>query len=134
MSGGADRQGSHPVEWSYGLQMPTHIYPLFEIALRAHERREPPAHDRHLGRLSASLAAVAATHPHAWFRDGKSAAEIGTPTAVNRMVAYPYPKFMTSILDVDQAAAIIVTTVDEARALGIPPSRWVCFTAARRKR
>ena len=68
---------------------------------------------------------MAATHPQAWFRDGKSAEEIGTPTAVNRMIGYPYPKFMTSILEVDQAAAVIVTTVAEARALGIPPSRWV---------
>ena len=40
---GDDRQGSHPDEWRYGLQMPTQIYPLFEIALRAHERRDPRA-------------------------------------------------------------------------------------------
>jgi acetyl-CoA C-acetyltransferase len=119
------RQGSHPDEWNYGLQMPTQIYPLFEVALRAHEGRPPAAHAAHLARLSASLAAVAATHPQAWFRDGKSAAEIGTPTASNRMVTYPYPKFMTSILDVDQAAAVIMTTVGEARRLGIPDAQLV---------
>jgi acetyl-CoA C-acetyltransferase len=122
---GDDRQGSHRDEWRYGLQMPTQVYPLFEIGLRAHERRDPTAHQAHLARLCASLASVAATHPHAWFRDRKSAAEIGTPSPLNRMIAYPYPKFMTSILEVDQAAAVIVTTVAEARALGIPASRWV---------
>lgn len=122
---GDDRQGSHPDEWRYGLQMPTQIYPLFEVALRAHERRAPADHLARLARLCAGFAAVAAEHPCAWFRDGKSAAEIGTPTPVNRKVAYPYPKFMTSILDVDQAAAIVVTTDEEARRLGIPPSRWV---------
>jgi acetyl-CoA C-acetyltransferase len=122
---GDDRQGSHPDEWRYGLQMPTQIYPLFEVALRAHEERDPAPHGTHLARLAASFAAVAATHPEAWFRDGKSAAEIGTLTPVNRMIAYPYPKFMTSILEVDQAAAVIMTTVGEARALGIPPSRWI---------
>ncbi len=122
---GDGRQGSHPDEWSYGLQMPTQIYPLFEIALRAHEGRAPTAHRAHLARLSASLAAVAATHPQAWFRDGKSASEIETPTPTNRMIAYPYVKFMTSIIEVDQAAAVIMTTVGEARALGIPRSRWV---------
>jgi acetyl-CoA C-acetyltransferase len=122
---GDDRQGSHPDEWSYGLQMPTQIYPLFEIALRAHEGRSPAAHEAHLARLSASLAAVAATHPQAWFRDGKSASEIGTPTASNRMIAYPYPKFMTSILDVDQAAAVVMTTIGEAARLGIPAERCV---------
>jgi acetyl-CoA C-acetyltransferase len=122
---GDDRQGSHPDEWRYGLQMPTQIYPLFEVALRAHEGRPPAAHAAHLARLSASLAAVAASHPQAWFRDGKSAVEIGTPTANNRMVTYPYPKFMTSILDVDQAAAVVMTTVGEARRLGIPDARHV---------
>ena len=122
---GDNRQGSHPDEWNYGLQMPTQIYPLFEVALRADEGRSPAAHHAHLARLSASLAAVAAAHPHAWFRDGKSADEIGTLTASNRMIAYPYPKYMTSILEVDQAAAVIVTTVGEALALGIPRSQWV---------
>lgn len=122
---GDDRQGSHPDEWRYGLQMPTQIYPLFEVALRAHQGRHPRAHEGHLARLSASFAAVAASHPEAWFRDGKSAAQIGTLSALNRMIAYPYPKYMTSILEVDQAAAVVMTTVEEARALGIAPSRWV---------
>ena len=122
---GDDRQGSHPDEWLYGLQMPTQIYPLFEIALRAHAGRTPAAHAAHVARLSASLSAVAATHPEAWFRDAKSAEEIGTVTAANRMVAYPYPKFMTSILDVDQAAAVVMTTVEEADRLGIAAPRRV---------
>src|SRR5205085_185031 len=64
---GDDRQGSHPDEWRYGLQMPTQIYPLFEIALRAHERRPPAAHQAHVGALCESLARVAARHPQAWF-------------------------------------------------------------------
>jgi acetyl-CoA C-acetyltransferase len=122
---GDDRQGSHPDEWRYGLQMPTQIYPLFEVALRAREGRTPQAHADRIARLSASLAAIASAHPDAWFRDGKTAEEIGTVSAANRMVAYPYCKYMTSIIDVDQAAAVIMTTVGEARRLGIPASRWV---------
>ncbi len=122
---GDDRQGSHQDEWDYGLQMPTQIYPLFEVALRAREGHAPAAHSASLARLCASLAAIAVTHPNAWFRDGKSAEQIGTPNAGNRMVAYPYPKYMTSIIDVDQAAAVLVTSAAEARALGIPASRWV---------
>ena len=122
---GDGRQGSHPDEWRYGLQMPTQIYPLFEVALRAHEGRAPAAHRARLARLSASLAAIAVTHPQAWFRDGKTAEEIEAPSAANRMIAYPYTKCMTSILEVDQAAAVIMTTVGDARALGIPASRWV---------
>ncbi len=122
---GDDRQGSHPDEWKHGAQMPAQIYPLFEIALRAHERRAPAAHQQHIAALAASLSRVAADHPHAWFPIARSADEIASVNAKNRMVAFPYPKFMNAIMEVDQAAAIVMTTAGEARALGIPPERWV---------
>lgn len=122
---GDTRQGSHPDEWKHGAQMPAQIYPLFEVALRAHERREPAAHRAHIAALSASFARVAAGHPQAWFRDAKSADTIAQVNAQNRMVAYPYTKFMNAIMEVDQGAALVMTTVGEARALGIPEDRWV---------
>jgi acetyl-CoA C-acetyltransferase len=122
---GDTRQGSHPDEWKHGAQMPTQIYPLFEVALRAHEGREPAAHRAHIAALSASFARVAAGHPQAWFRDAKSADAIAQVNAQNRMVAFPYTKFMNAIMEVDQGAAIVMTTTDEARALGIPEERWV---------
>jgi acetyl-CoA C-acetyltransferase len=122
---GDTRQGSHPDEWKHGAQMPAQIYPLFEIALRAYEARDPAAHLAHIAALSASLARVAAEHPCAWFRDAKSATQIATITARNRIVAYPYPKFMNAIMEVDQGAAVLMTTVAEARRLEIPESRWI---------
>ena len=122
---GDTRQGSHPDEWKHGAQLPAQIYPLFEIALRAHLRLAPSAHRQRIATLSASMARVAASNPNAWFRDGKSAKEIATVTAKNRMVAFPYSKLMNSMIEVDQAAAIIMTTAAEARALGIERARWV---------
>jgi acetyl-CoA C-acetyltransferase len=122
---GDTHQGSHPDEWRHGAQMPTQIYPLFEIALRAHEGREPAAHAARIATLSASFSEVAATHPHAWFRDPKSATEIATITTRNRMVAYPYPKFMNAIMEVDQGAAVLMTTAAEARRMQVPESRWI---------
>ncbi len=122
---GDTRQGSHPDEWNHGAQMPAQIYPLFEIALRAHERRTPADHAARLAALCASFSRVAARHACAWFRDLKTAAEIGTVSAANRMIAYPYPKYMNAIINVDQAAAVVMTTAAEARALGIPATRCV---------
>jgi len=127
---GDARMGSHPDEWRHGAQRPAEIYPLFEIALRAHEHRTPEAHRQHIATLAASFAHVAAGNPHAWIRDGKSARQIGTVTHDNRMVAFPYPKFMTSVIDVDQAAAVVMTTVAEARRIGIPPDRMVYLHGA----
>jgi acetyl-CoA C-acetyltransferase len=122
---GDTRQGSHPDEWKHGAQMPAQIYPLFEIATRAHEGLTPAEHRARIAALSASFARVAAAHPHAWFRDAKSADEIATVSPQNRIVAFPYTKYMNAIMEVDQAAAVVMTTVAEARALGIPEGRRV---------
>src|SRR5207244_1640391 len=48
-----------------------------------------------------------------------------TVTDRNRMVAYPYTKFMNAVLDVNQGAAVVMTTAAEARRIGIPASRCV---------
>jgi acetyl-CoA C-acetyltransferase len=105
--------------------MPGQIYPLFEIALRAALGESSDAHRRRIAALSASFARVAADNPLAWFRDGKTAAEIGTVGAENRMIAFPYPKFMNAIMEVDQAAAVVMTTAATARALAVAPGRAV---------
>jgi len=47
-----------------------------------------------------------------------TAEQIATPTADNRYVVYPYTKLMNAFPTVDQAAAVILTTVDHARQLG----------------
>jgi acetyl-CoA C-acetyltransferase len=122
---GDTRMGSHPDEWRHGAQTPSQIYPLFEIARRVHRGEAPAHHRQRIAALSASFARVAAENPHAWFRDGKTATEIGTVTERNRMIAFPYPKFMSPIIAVDQAAAIVLTTAAEARALGVPAQRCV---------
>src|SRR6185503_1964880 len=48
-----------------------------------------------------------------------------TPSADNRMIGFPYPKFMNAIMEVDQAAAVLLTSAGMARKLGIPREKWV---------
>ena len=83
-------------------------------------------HRRELGALLAPLTEVAAAQPeHAWFPVARTAEEITTPSADNRMVATPYTKLMTAIMDVDMAAAVLVATAAEADRLGVPTDRRV---------
>ena len=49
------------------------------------------------------------------------------------MIGFPYPKFMNAIIDVDQAAALLLTDTETARALGIPPEQWVYLRRLRRR-
>jgi len=122
---GDARDGVSPHEVTHGLALPTAVYPLFENAVRARRGWTLDEHRRRLGVLCSRLAAVAAANPHAWFRERRTPEEITTVTPENRLIGFPYPKLMNAILDVDQAAAVIMTSVGRARALGIPPSRWV---------
>jgi len=122
---GGAREGVSEHEITHGLALPTAVYPLFENAIRARRGWTLAEHRRRLGALCARFAAVAADNPYAWFRERRSPEEIATVTAENRLIGFPYPKLMNAIIDVDQAAAVILTSAGRARALGIPESRWV---------
>jgi acetyl-CoA C-acetyltransferase len=122
---GDTRYGMSEHEMKHGATLPVRIYPLFENALRAHYGRTIDDHQRVLGELMAGFARVAAANPHAWFSDAKTPDEIATPAPNNRYIGFPYPKYMNAIMDVDQSAALILTSAGEARRLGVPEHRWV---------
>jgi acetyl-CoA C-acetyltransferase len=113
------------VEIRHGLVAPARVYPLFENAWRARRGWSLEEHRRRLGALLAPMSEVAAANPYAWFPVRRSAEEIATPTPANRMVAFPYTKYMNAVLEVDQGAAVIVCSRARARALGIPDERLV---------
>ncbi|MFM9941019.1 MAG: acetyl-CoA acetyltransferase [Hyphomicrobiaceae bacterium] len=100
-------------------------YPLFETGIRAHLKRTVPEHQAAIGQLFAHFAAVAKTNPLADRRQGFTAAQIATVGADNPYIGFPYTKLMNSNAFIDQAAAIILTSVAKARELGIPRDRWV---------
>jgi acetyl-CoA C-acetyltransferase len=61
----------------------------------------------------------------AWRREAVDPSTIATPSPGNRLVAGPYTKLCCSNLRVNQAAALLFTTVGRARAAGVPEERWV---------
>lgn len=100
-------------------------YPLIENAIRAHHGRTIPEHMQAMGTLFAHFAAVAAQNPLADRRAGYSATEIATVSADNPYIGFPYTKLMNANAFIDQAAALVLTSVGKARELGIPESKWV---------
>jgi len=121
---------NHPAELARGVVMPTQVYPLFEQALRHAAGRTIEDHLTHLGELWARFSRVAADNPHAWVRDPLTPTQIRTPGPTNRWICWPYTKVMNSNNAVEQAAGLIVTSVERARALGVPSERWVFPLAA----
>jgi acetyl-CoA C-acetyltransferase len=115
----------HPSEVSHAVFEAYLTFALFDNARRAKLGRGLAEHRAQLGRLLAPLTAVAATSPHAWFPIARTPEEISTASADNRMVAYPYTKLMTSIMDVDMSAALLLTSASRADALGVPEEKRV---------
>jgi acetyl-CoA C-acetyltransferase len=122
---GVTRGGSSPAEAEYGLGRPTDVYPVFENALRARRGLDLGTHLRRVGALMSRMSAVAAANPYAWFPTRRSAEEIVTPAPENRMVAFPYTKYMNAVIETDQAAALLLASEEAARSLGIPEERFV---------
>lgn len=116
---------SHQAEKTLRIRAPIQIYPLFENALRYQRGASIEAHQKHISELWAGFSRVAAGNPHAWIREAKTAEEIRTLSASNRPVSFPYPKLMNSNSNVDQGAALILCSVERAKALGIPEAKWI---------
>jgi acetyl-CoA C-acetyltransferase len=113
--------GTHPVEKAHGLEQATTMYALVESALAHAAGRGPDAHRRAMGELMERFNAVAAANPRSWFPTRRSASEITTVTADNRMICFPYPKYCNAVMDVDMGAAVVVTDAATARAAGLGP-------------
>lgn len=121
----SSRFAMSPVARAMGVSDPTNVYPFYEVATQA-VWGESPAEGRAAdAALWARFAVVAADNPSAWIRSAPDAATIATVTADNRMVAWPYPKLMVANPMVNQAAAVIVTSLAKARALGIADGRLI---------
>jgi acetyl-CoA C-acetyltransferase len=115
----------HPAEVAHEVFQAWLTFAIFDIGRRAHTGAEPGAHRERLGRLLAPMSEIAAANPYAWFPMARSADELITATPANRMVGYPYTKYMVSVMDVDMAAALVVATHEKADALGVPRDRRV---------
>lgn len=114
-----------PIEIERNLTTAAHQYAIIESALRNHLGHSVGAHQRELGALWARFAAIAAEVPGSWDQRALSAEDIAFESETNRMIAAPYPKWLISQWNVDQSAALILTTVGTARELGIDESKWV---------
>lgn len=122
---GADVPMTTDFETSRGMEQPVNFYPMFDSAIRAARGETIDEHRDRLAALWARFNEVAVANEYAWFRTPMTAAEIREPSSSNRMVGFPYTKSMNSNWDLDQAAAVMLCSVEAAEAAGIDRDRWV---------
>ena len=100
-------------------------FALIDSALRYAEGRTVEEDRDDIARLSAGFNAVAGSFPHAAFPEPLDASFIKEPSEKNRPFAFPYNKWHCAQMNVDQAAAILVCSLDTAIRLGVEPNQIV---------
>ncbi|MBZ5739829.1 acetyl-CoA acetyltransferase [Nocardioides mangrovi] len=100
-------------------------YALFENARRARLGLSREEYAAGMGALFAPFTEVAAANPWSAAPEVRTARELATPTERNRPIVDPYPRFLVARDQVNQGAAVLLTSVAAARRLGIPEDRWV---------
>jgi acetyl-CoA acetyltransferase len=111
--------------WRHGLFMPIKVYPLYENGFRAALGQTLSEGQRRSAEIYSDFSRIAARNPAAWNPTPLEPDEILTVTPRNRMICHPYPLLMNALLNVNQAAAVVITDTDMAQSLRIPEDRWV---------
>jgi acetyl-CoA C-acetyltransferase len=115
----------HPAEIAHQVFQAYTTFALWDVARRAHLGVAPDDYRAAMGELFAPMTEIAARNPYAWFPTERDAHELVEATPDNRMVAYPYTKYLISVMDVDLAGAIVLTSHEAANRLGVPPEQRV---------
>ena len=100
-------------------------YALFENARRGRLGKSREAYARDMGELFAPFSEVAAQNPFSAAPTARTAAELIEVTERNRIVADPFTRMLVARDQVNQAAAVLLSSVGVARAMGVPEDRWV---------
>ncbi|MEV4804188.1 acetyl-CoA synthetase [Nonomuraea sp. NPDC049421] len=112
----------HPSALAHGLFLPVHTYPIMETARRALLGVTIEEEMRERALMMAPMTEVAAANPYAWRRTVRTAGELA---ADRRYVGWPYTRSTVAVLEVDQAAAVVLAGTALADRLGVPAEQRV---------
>jgi acetyl-CoA C-acetyltransferase len=114
-----------PLAVKLGVFRPITVYPLYEAATSAHWGQTPRQALAESGALWSTYSRVASENPNSWLKKRFSSDEITTPTADNRLIAWPYTKLMVANPTVNMGAAVLLTSLAKARAAGIAEEKLI---------
>src|SRR3954462_1144656 len=114
-----------PMAVKLGVFRPITVYPLYESATSAHWGQTPREALAESGALWSTYARVASENENSWMKKRLTPDEITTPTPENRLIAWPYTKWMVANPTVNMGGAVLLTSLAKARAAGVPEDRLI---------
>lgn len=116
----ADTPGAiNPLSLQLGIYLPLNVYSFFEAASAAYWGQSPAEADAETAKFLEAASRIASNNPYSWRPQAVTGEAILTPTPKNRIVAWPYTKSMVANMNVNQSAAIIITSLKNALNMGI---------------
>lgn len=116
----------------HGLTQPTNVYPLYENATRHRWKQKLAESQAESAALWHHYSQAAARNDYAWLRQEFSPRDIDAETTDNRMIAFPYRKLMVANPMVNQAAAVLVTSLGRARDAGLADADLIFIASGAR--
>ncbi|MGH1370855.1 MAG: enoyl-CoA hydratase-related protein [Cellvibrionaceae bacterium] len=113
------------LEFEHKLMNPIQFYGLMEQARRGDKQENLAIYSQKMGECFSKLSQVASENPLSVNQNSYSAEELITPADDNKMLTSPYTKHLVAKDGVNQAAALLLTTVGKAKELGIDETQWV---------
>lgn len=110
---------------AHGVVTAPSMYGLIENARRANRQCSRNDYAREMAELFAPFSEVAALDPYSSTRRAYSVDELSEKTDSNRLIADPYTRLLVARDQVNLGAALLLTSVEQARESGIPESKWV---------
>jgi acetyl-CoA C-acetyltransferase len=109
----------HESEIAHEVMQAWETFPLWDTARRAGRGATLTDDAAEAATMMSTMSVTAAANPHAWRPTALDATTVGTATADNRYVGWPYTKHEVAVMDVDMSAALLLATAEKADALGV---------------
>lgn len=112
-----------------GMTLPAHYYGMIENSLAADLGHNLTEHQHYMAQVMAPFSEVGAQNPYSQNPRRYSIDELATTSNKNYAIATPYSKWLVAQDAVNQGAALVLTSIGQAKALGIDPNQWVFVQA-----
>ena len=122
---GNNEEGFSSYEQIHGMDLPSNVYPLFAQSIRNESNHSASHHLLECGKLFSKFSKIASINKRAWFPTYRTPEEIATVTKSNRLVGFPYTKYLNSMIRVNMGASIVMTSEKKANELKIPQKKRV---------
>ena len=122
---GINDEGFSKEEKKHYMDLPSNVYPIFANAIRSSKSQSSEEHLKECSELFSKFSKVASLNPKAWFPKFRTPEEIEEISDSNRLVGFPYTKYLNSVIRVNMASSLVVMSEKLTKELKIPQNKKV---------